>query len=121
MIKKGPPPPGADLKETIKVREKKPENKPDMPDQIEKEMQEELSKGRERLEKMIEEDKANIQLQKDNLSKVTKLKRRRRSKTYIKGFETNIQIANNNYKNHVNLLRDLKQDLADAKKRLQEI
>jgi exonuclease VII small subunit len=106
-----------------------------MPDQIEIEMQEELAKGRERLEKsikeleeeikrvekMIEEDKANIELQKDNLIKAKKLKRRWRSKTYIKGFETNIRIANNNYKNHENLLRDLKQDLADAKKRLQEI
>lgn len=135
MIKKGPPPPGADIKETIKVREKKPENKPDIPDQIEKEMQEELAKGRERLEKsiielkeeikrvekMIVEDKAIIELQKDNLSKAKKYKRRWRSKTYIKKFEANIQIANNNYKNHENLLRDLKQDLADAEKRLQEI
>ncbi|MEE8597550.1 MAG: hypothetical protein V3T09_07050 [bacterium] len=135
MIKKGPPPPGADIKETIKVREKKPENKPDIPDQIEKEMQEELAKGRERLEKsikelkeeikrvekMIEEDKANIELQKDNLSKAKKYKRKWRSINYIKKIEANIRIANNNYKNHENLLRDLKQDLADAKKRLQEI
>lgn len=135
VITKGPPPPGADIKEIIKVREKKPENKPDIPGQIEKETQEELATGRERLEKsikelkekikrvekMIVEDKANIELQKDYLSKAKKFKRRWRSINYIKKFETNIHIANNNYKNHENILRDLKQDLADAEKRLQEI
>jgi DNA gyrase/topoisomerase IV subunit A len=133
-ISKNPPPPGVEIKEIIKVPKKQPENKPDITEQIDIQMQEALAKRRERLEKAIkkikkdiksvekrlEDDKAHIEFQKENLNKAKKTTGKWR-KTNIRTFETNLQITKNNLKNHEDLMRDLKGNLADAEERLREI